>query len=189
MWLHQVTNDSDKIAELTWKSFSLQKINSESGAKWEIIEQTDLSQTRSLMAAVAGEAARRQGPAAFDGFLLKLLYARHGGDTRISLNDEEAIVRVAVEAKLDMGMFTRDFRDPALLGIIAVDHKEAVEKHGVFGTPTFIFESGQSAYLKTFIPPQTEAVETFDYFIKLISDRPYIGEIKRPQPPWPKGAV
>lgn len=139
------------------------------------------------MAAVAGEAARRQGSSAFDDFMRRLLSARHGSGTRISLSDETEILAVVAESILDMDTFNRDFRDPALIEIIAEDHNEAVEKYGVFGTPTFIFESGQSAYLKTFIPPKMEAVEAFDYFIKLMSDRSYIGEIKRPQPPWPKG--
>ena len=69
------------------------------------------------------------------------------------------------------------------------DHTEAVEKHGIFGTPTFVFENGGSAYLKTFIPPAEDSVEFFDHFVALVADRSYVGEIKRPQPPWPKGAV
>ena len=53
----------------------------------------------------------------------------------------------------------------------------------------FIFENGQSAYIKTFIPPEEESLEAFEHFIGLMSNRSYIGEVKRPQPPWPKGAV
>jgi hypothetical protein len=43
--------------------------------------------------------------------------------------------------------------------------------------------------MKTFIPPEGEAVEVFDSFVSLFGGRTYIGEIKSPQPPWPKGAV
>jgi hypothetical protein len=80
-------------------------------------------------------------------------------------------------------------KDPKLVDIIANDHTEAVEVHGAFGTPTFIFANGQSAYLKTFIPPTEESVDAFKHFLGLFESRPYIGEVKRPQPPWPKGAV
>jgi hypothetical protein len=72
---------------------------------------------------------------------------------------------------------------------VARDHEESVETHGAFGTPTFIFENGQSSYIKTFIPPEEESMETFEHFVGLMSKRSYIGEVKRPQPPWPKGAV
>ena len=64
-----------------------------------------------------------------------------------------------------------------------------LRENGVFGTPTFLFENGHTAYMKTFIPPKGEAVEVFDSFVSLFGGRTYIGEIKSPQPPWPKGAV
>ncbi|MEC7734392.1 MAG: DsbA family selenoprotein, partial [Chloroflexota bacterium] len=40
-----------------------------------------------------------------------------------------------------------------------------------------------------FIPPEEESVDAFKYFLGLFENRSYIGEVKRPQPPWPKGAV
>ncbi|MFQ5874821.1 MAG: DsbA family selenoprotein, partial [Dehalococcoidia bacterium] len=68
-------------------------------------------------------------------------------------------------------------------------HTESVEKYGVFGTPTFLFESGNTVYLKTFIPPEEDSVAFFEHFIALMSHRSWVGELKRPQPPWPKGAL
>ena len=38
-------------------------------------------------------------------------------------------------------------------------------------------------------PPENEALEAFEDFIALFGKRNYFGEIKRPQPPWPKGAL
>ena len=69
------------------------------------------------------------------------------------------------------------------------DHTEAVEQHGTFGTPTFVFEVGGAAYLKTFIPPEAESVAFFENFAGMTASRAYFGELKRPQPPWPKGAI
>jgi len=98
-------------------------------------------------------------------------------------------LKIAGDSGLDTLQFDQDLKDPALVKIVADDHTEATEIHGAFGTPTFIFDNGQSAYIKTFIPPENEALETFENFLGLFSERPYIGEVKRPQPPWPKGAV
>ena len=105
------------------------------------------------------------------------------------MNDDSIFIKLAEECGLDIEQFKSDMKDPKLVEIIANDHTEAVDVHGAFGTPTFIFGNGQSAYLKTFIPPAEESVDAFNHFLGLFESRPYIGEVKRPQPPWPKGAV
>ena len=79
--------------------------------------------------------------------------------------------------------------DRSLLKNVERDHTEAVDRHGVFGTPTFVFENSSCAFLKTFIPPEEESVAFFENFVAMFGGRSYLGEIKRPQPPWPKGAV
>ena len=175
--------------DITWKNFQLEQVNRGNGAEPKVWEQADESQARSLVAAMAGESARRQGAAAFRRFHLALLRARHGGESRISLNDENAVAGVAKGAGLDVERFRHDVKDRALLDIIAHDHMEAVEKHGVFGTPTFVFDNGNAAFLKTFIPPEADSVPFFEQLAALMAQRPYLGELKRPQPPWPKGAL
>jgi predicted DsbA family dithiol-disulfide isomerase len=152
-------------------------------------EQPDGEQGRSLLSMRAGEAARRQGGEAFERFHLALLKARHGGGGRISLNEAGPLTEVAREAGLDIERFRADLSDQELVARIAGDHTEAVEKHGVFGTPTFVFENDNSVYLKSFIPPEEDSAEFFEHFVALMADRAYVGELKRPQPPWPKGAV
>ena len=87
-----------------------------------------------------------------------------------------------------MEQFKKDLNDPALVETVAVDHEDADER-GIFGTPTFLFENGHAAYMKTFIPPEDEAVDVFDSFVTLFGGRTYVGEVKAPQPPWPKGAL
>ena len=188
MWLDRVKKEYGDNLDITWKNFSLQQINSKEGPDWKVWEQVDLHEARSLLASVAGEAAKRQGGEAFDRFHLALLTARHGGD-RIPLNEDQPLIEVAEKAGLDVERFKKDLADPELVQVVARDHEESAEQHGAFGTPTFVFENGQSAYLKTFIPPEEESVETFEHFVGLMSSRSYIGEVKRPQPPWPRGAV
>ena len=181
--------------EITWRNFSLEqnafaiKQKSEgTESDWKVWEQEDATQGRSLMSQIAAEAARRQGTEQYDKFHLALLTARHGGDGRIALNEEEPLVELAQQVGLDAAKFREDLRDPDLRNSIGVDHEEAVTQ-GIFGTPTFIFENGNAAFLKAFIPPQDDAVSEFEHFNALMNHRSYIGEIKRPQPPWPKGAI
>ena len=138
---------------------------------------------------VAGEAARLQGCDAFQRFHLALLTARHAGNGRIALNQDAPLAAVAEESRLDAGRFREDLADRGLLENIGRDHTEAVEGHGVFGTPTFVFENGGSAYVKTFIPPEEDSVAFFEHVVGMAAHRTYVGEIKRPQPPWPKDAL
>ena len=175
--------------QVTWRHFSLEQVNSKKGPEWWVWDQPDTYDSRSLLSLRAGEAARRQGDEAFGRFHLALLAARHGGDGRIPLNETEPLASVARDAGLDVGRFREDLQDRELLKNIARDHTEGVEKHGVFGTPTFVFENGNAAYLKSFIPPPEDSTTFFEHFVALMAHRSYVGELKRPQPPWPKGAL
>jgi hypothetical protein len=40
-----------------------------------------------------------------------------------------------------------------------------------------------------FIPPDEQAVPMYDSLIKVMGEFAYVGEIKRPQPPWPHGVI
>ena len=190
MWLDQVKQEYGDNLQINWRHFSLEQINSRNGPDWKVWEQMDVREARALLSSVAGEAAKRQDdPEAFDRFHLALLTARHAGD-RVPLNEDEPLIAIAEQAGLDVEQFRKDLNDPNVLAAVAADHEAATtQENGIFGTPTFLFENGHTAYMKTFIPPQEEAVEVFDNFVSLFGGRTYIGEIKSPQPPWPKGAL
>lgn len=179
----------DKTLSVTWKNFQLEQVNGDGGAEWKVWEQPNQSQGRSLLAAMAGEAARRQGSEAFERFHLALLTARHGAQKRVPLNQEDVLLKMAEDVGLDTEQFRDDLGDRSILKIIGRDHIEAVENHGIFGTPTFVFENGNSVYMKSFIPPEDDSVTTFEHFLALMAERAFVGELKRPQPPWPKGAL
>ena len=155
---------------------------------WKVWEQEDLSERRSLVSQIAAEAARRQGNEAHAKFHLALLVARHGGEGRISLSDEDAILELAESVGLDSAQMREDMKDPELRRKIGEDHEAAISE-GIFGTPTYVFENGNMAYLKAFIPDDEDAVASFEHYIALANHRNYFGEIKRPQPPWPKGVL
>jgi predicted DsbA family dithiol-disulfide isomerase len=189
VWLDRVSDENDGALDITWKNFQLQQINNKEGPEWKVWELPDLHEARSLLAAVAGEAALRQGKELHEKFHLALLTARHGADERIPLNEDGPIVKIAAQVGLDVDRFRKDLSDPTLIQTVQEDHTEAVEQHGVFGTPTFLFDNGNSVYLKSFIPPKEASAAFFEHFVPLMRDMPFIGEMKRPQPPWPKGAI
>ena len=189
MWLDRVRREYGDGLRITWKSFSLEQVNSREAPESKVWEQDDITAPRALLSLVAGEAAKEQGVAAFERFHLALLTARHGGNGRIALNELDPILEVARKAGLDIERPRRAIADPATVAQVGRDHTEGVERHGAFGTPTFVFEGGGAAYLKTFIPPEGESLAFFEHFAAMTAGGSYLGELKRPQPPWPKGAI
>ena len=189
MWLDRVKHQYGSELDVRWRHFQLDQVNSKREPEWKVWEQPDHHESRSLVAAMASESVRRNEPRLFDAFHLALLTGRHGGNGRIPLNQEAPIMELANGVGLNTDLLARDLQDLSLLEAVGRDHTEAVEEHGAFGTPTFIFENGNAVYLKSFIPPKEESVSFFEEFVSMMGGRSYIGELKRPQPPWPKGAV
>lgn len=133
-----------------------------------------------------GIAARLQGEPAHAAYMDTILELKHV--EREDVRTRESVIAVAEKAGLDVPRFTEDVDDPKTLTEIGLDHEEAVAQ-GVFGTPTFIFEDGTAAFLKTYTPPEDETMDAFRDIMGAMRGRKYIGEIKRPQPPWPRGAT
>ncbi len=172
--------------EINWKPFSLEQVNQKVGPDYKAWSEADEELNGSLWGLRAGIAAGRQGGDAMRRYLPLLLKARHVD--RSDLGDHELLKGLAKEADLDVTQFEKDLSDRTTLDEIAESHTQAVEERGVFGTPTFVFEGGGSAFLKM-IKPQTpeQASKAFDSLIPLMSSDVFVGEVKRPQPPWPKG--
>ena len=152
--------------EITWKPFSLQQVNQKVGPDYLAWDEPDEELHHSVWGLRAGEAARAQGEDALRRFMPLILEARHVD--RKELNDKELLKRLAAKAELDVPRFEKDL--------------------GVFGTPTFVFENGAAAFLKMLKPrTQEEAVRSFDALLPVMEGEVAVGELKRPQPPWPKG--
>jgi predicted DsbA family dithiol-disulfide isomerase len=170
---------------VSWKPFLLAQVNSKEGPEWKAWEQKEDGDSHGLLAMRAGEAAQRQGSKAFEAFHLALLTARH--QDRKDLSNTDVIMESAEASGLDMARFRKDLADGSILQGLGDSHTQAVEEYGVFGVPTFVFPNGASAFLKTYEPPEEEAVEMFENLKGVMGSWKYIGEVKRPQPPWPKG--
>ncbi len=164
----------------------MDQVNQKVGEGYKAWEEPVTDLPSGLWGLRSGVAAGRQGVDKLGTFLPLLLKARHVD--RKDLGDKDLLRSVAQEAGLDVERFMGDLEDPSTLEEVAASHTEAVETHGVFGTPTFVFEGGASAFLKLVRPSDPEdAARAFDSLMTLMKDAAFVGEVKRPQPPWPKG--
>ena len=177
--LLQRAREQGRDFEVRWRYFSLTQVNSKDEG-WTVWDAAEEEPVRGRLAFKAAEAARRQG--AFDRFHLPLLEARHVRHR--DLEELDDVREAAREAGLDLVRFDRDLTSPDILEPLARDHREAVSEHGVFGTPTFVFEDGASAYVRIRPAPEgPEALDLFDELTGAIANRPYLLEIKRPPRP------
>lgn len=180
--LQEVKETYGDRLQVNWKNFSLEQINSTRGPDWKVWEQPDDFPSRGLPSARAAEAARRQGPGKFEAYHVRLLSARH--EERKDISKMEILEEIAQAAGLDLDQFRKDFADPEIKAIVGRDHTEAVEKYGVFGTPTFFPGNEHGFYLKIMPAPKgEEALEAFQSFYQTISRHPNILEIKQPSKP------
>ncbi len=162
--------------QVTWRYFSLAQVNSKDDA-WTVWDAPMSEPVKGRLAFEAAEAARRQSR--FEGFHMPLLLARHRD--RLDIDDVEVVEHVAVESGLDLEQFRKDLADPAILESLARDHQEAVSRHGVFGTPTFVFPDGAAAYVRLReAPDPAESQRVFERLLSIAAAEPSILEIKRP---------
>ena len=186
VWLSRVRAELGDGLHVVWRSFALEQSNSKEGPGWKAWEQGPEYESRGLLALRAGAAARRQGDAEHWRFALNLLEAKHVG--RRDIRDRGTISEIAGASGLDGARFERDLDAPETLRSVVEDH-ELGASMGAFGTPTFVFEDGGAVFLKMYTPPETETMDAFEHMIGLSRGRRYFGELKRPQPPWPRGAL
>ena len=181
MWLDRVSNEED--IDIAWRSFSLEQQNSKEGDDWKVWEQGADYESRGMLAHRAGVAARNQDGDLPGEFVLALLKARHVD--LVDLRERDVVLKVARDTGLDMERFEADLDSPETINTIAADHEEAAAE-GIFGTPTYVFPDAKPAFLKMFAPEQEEAVGVWNGIRTLSESTIGFGELKRPQPPWPK---
>jgi hypothetical protein len=186
VWLDLVKQETGEEVDVEWRPFSLDQVNQKVGDDYLAWDEPDENLAPALWGHRAGIAAKRQGKEALQRFMPLLLKARH--IERIELSDKDALMAVAKEAGLDVDQFAKDLEDRSTLDEVAASHQEAVNDLGVFGTPTLVFPNGGTAFLKmSRLSSKGQATRAFHSVMDLMESDLFIGEVKRPQPPWPKG--
>jgi len=155
-------------------------VNSANGPDWKLWEQPEGFRSKGLPAFRGALAARRQGPEPFLRYHHAMLDLRHGDGK--DHGKRATVLEAARRAELDIERFERDLDDRSLLPAIGDDYERGRDEHGVFGTPTFVFPGGETAYIRMLpAAPAEEAVEVFEEFVRTARGRPYVHEIKRPK--------
>lgn len=172
----------ERHPQVQWRYFSLTQVNSKA-ENWTVWGAPADERVRGRLAFKAAEAARRQDR--FDLFHGALLCARH--ESSLDIDDIKVVEQVAEDSGLDLEAFRRDVQDQAILEGLARDHTHAVTHLGVFGTPTFVFPNGASAYIRLSAKAQNgaDALGLFDSLVRMAADETGVLEIKRPVRPSP----
>jgi len=180
-WLENIKTEVDGGLTIQWKTFSLEQQNNQEGADFKIWEQQDYP-SRGVLALVASKAVLNQGDSSFLKFHMATFEALH--DEGEDIGNGKVLRDIAKNVGLDLEQFDQDMERDETWKAVGEDHTESKRKYNVFGVPTFIFGKGQAVYVKLESIP--ESGEERDSLFQLIHDmgaeRPYLLELKRPDP-------
>ncbi|MHB8718658.1 MAG: mycothiol-dependent nitroreductase Rv2466c family protein [Candidatus Dormibacteria bacterium] len=162
---------ADVVVE--WRTFSLKEANRDPAA---ISPFDDLGiASTSVLALALAHAARRVD---FPRYHHAVFAGMHEDDRHLG---EDDLLTVAGAAGVDVAAFNRE--RPAWLAAVAAEHRDARDRHGVFGTPTLVVGTGATAYVKLAEVPEGErAGELWRALCTLATCYPELLEIKRPVP-------
>ncbi len=168
--------------DFSWRFFPLEQVNAPADSQetvWDLPPENRSQARNSMHAAVA---AMRQGKEQFERFNLALLALKH--DQGQDHGKRATLDEAARSADLNLDRFHADLEDRSLLTRIRDDYLQGRNVHGVFGTPTFVFPGGESAYLQILPPPPAaDAIPFWQEFASNVQNRPYLREIKRTKRP------
>lgn len=179
---------ADEVADplgldFVWTHFSLYQSNHRGDDGWQLwndpLDPDDDGGSKGLLPFLASSAARKQGRVEHDAFRLALLRFRHRDMRPLDLG---TVMAAAEVARLHLACFERDLADPEARTALAREHHAGAAEH-VFGTPTFRFATGETAYLRLRELPGDRAasVELFERVRAMLSDYPYLETLKRPR--------
>ena len=164
-WLRQVPD-----VEVQWAPFSLKEANRPEGAA-SVFDEGSASNVPVLAQALA-EAAKE---ADFTAYHDVVYDAMHSGGSRLDAGDLRA---AAQAAGVDLEEFDRDAA--RWLGAVARSHAHARDEHGIFGTPTILFDDSASVFLKlTEVPSMSDSARLWESLEVLAVCHPELVEIKR----------
>ncbi len=182
--VEMISDATDESFE--WQHFSLFQShfqNQPERSGWQLwnekIDPESDNGNKGLLPFLASCAARKQGSAKHRAFRLGAMRAHHRDHRPYIL---ETLRDVAEHAGLHLPTFERDLADPECRTTLAQEHHRAAALD-VFGTPTFRFPSGATAYLRIREIPHSnhEAFELFRHYQHLLEHYPYLETIRRPR--------
>jgi DSBA-like thioredoxin domain len=170
-WLDRVAAARPELS-IAWRTFSLKEVNRhEDEPSWLIARARP---SVSVLALALAHAARAGD---FDRYHHAVFEAMHREERKLDDDDLMAIAKDCGVQSFDRGHWTAS---------VGAEHKEAVALHGVYGTPTLLFD-GTGAYVRLTGFPESdeEAVELLDSLAGVAAGRLNLVEVFRPDGPHP----
>ncbi|MBU4318723.1 MAG: DsbA family protein [Proteobacteria bacterium] len=177
--LNSIKTIQGKDFSIQWKAFSIEQQNSSKGPDYKLWEHPE-APSKGLKALAASKAAENQGEDVFLALHDELFKA--GWKRKENIADDAVLLSVAESAGLEMDRFKKEMKNSAVWNAVGKDHREARDKHNIFGVPTLVFQKGRPVYVKlTDLPPSdSERLSLFELIRDMAEDRPYLMELKRP---------
>ena len=172
-WIETQVRGGEVDVDVEWRTFSLKEQNSAEGTS---IFQEGAETSLSLLALALSHAARQHD---FRSFHASVFETFHDPDHRTST---DRLWDIAEASGVDVQRFRGDRAD--WIARVADEHRTAVTRYGVFGTPTLIFDKDVPVYLKMSRLPDSpaEGRRLWDALITLAVLHPEVLEMKRPVP-------
>tara|TARA_Y100000590_G_C15466576_1_gene918476 strand:+ start:85 stop:642 length:558 start_codon:yes stop_codon:yes gene_type:complete len=184
--LRDLKNELGDQLSINWRSFLLEQVNNKNGDDWKAWEQSSDYISRGIWPLRGGIASSYISEDYRDIFSNAIMEKKHVD--RHDVRSREYVIDLAVECGMNKNEFSKYLDSDQTMDSIIQDHLFA-EKLGIFGTPTFYSDTLGVLFVKMFTPPKEESVEVFNHLLGVSENKKYLGEIKRPQPPWPRGAI
>ena len=157
--------------EVAWFPFLLKEVN-RTDAEPSLLGGPRGDGVAVLSLAVA-EALR--GLPAAEAYRSEVFVAMHDGRERPG---REEVLTIAAQAGLDIDHFFR--KEASWMEAVRQSHVGAVERWGVFGTPTLVLDDAAAMYLKlTEVPPEGQ-LSLWEDITSIMLRAPQVAELKRP---------
>lgn len=188
-WLREIRDlVGTDIIKVDWEFFSLEQIhNGATHPGWHIWEQKPgNAQAKGLLPFLVGAAVERTtGEVGLDLFYQAVGRKYH--EEQLPIWERQHLEAALDEAGFDPKKFEAALsgEDPQDYEKLQKSHTTAVEKYGVFGSSTIVFEGqpGKALFLKMMPRPTgSEAFELFNFAQRIALGMPMIEEIKRVVP-------
>ena len=158
--------------EVHWATFSLKEVNRKPDEHSYLT--ADSLASVSVFALALAHAARG---ADFDAYHRTVFESMQGQDRR--LNEEDLLV-IAASAGVDVTRFREEFS--TWMGTVAAEHREAVARWGIYGTPTLTLDDAAAfVRLKEVPAGPREAVTLLDSLAGIANSSADLAEIFRPE--------
>lgn len=166
--------------EVEWVPFSLEQVNEEHGAGILLWEHDEI-ETGSFLGLAAGRWIEKSCPAeVFDSYHYAAFATMHEEERPLA---RKTILKLAKKAGADRSLLEEALDSGKAQRQAADDYLRLWNDHGVFGTPTFLFPSGNLyVRLRGVWTDDAHRVRVWEQ-IRALAAEPLVGEIKRVAPP------